>query len=152
MYFNKICKKDWDNDYYYRKDEEINNLIKCYQDLLSEFSMRIDEEEDTDNSDEYEAIAKAPIRVIIKAEPRYNKKNEKNFEPLYFPEIKNVFFRNPATIVFFEDGSKTTAICGSDDKYDKEVGLTICMLKRALGNQKYRKIMDKWCYNKEQLN
>jgi hypothetical protein len=97
-------------------------------------------------------------KVIIKdVRPRLeklDKKNERKFKPLYCPEIKNVMFNPPATIVWFEDGSKTTAVAGHGDKYDKEVGLATCMLKRVLGNQTYREIMDKWCYtaDKEMLN
>lgn len=85
---------------------------------------------------------------------KLNRKNEKKFKPLYCPEIKDVMFNPPATIVWFEDGSKTTAVAGHGDKYDKEVGLSVCMLKRVLGNQRYREIMDKWCYiaDKEKLN
>lgn len=147
MYFGKMYGNDY-KKHYYDDDEVVNRLIKYYKGLLS----KLDDEDDTDDADGYEAIAKVPIRVTVKAEPQYNKKNKKKFTPLYFPKIKNVLFREPATIVFFEDGSKTTAVCGFDDKYDKEVGLAICMLKRVLGNQKYREIMDKWCYDKEKLN
>ena len=82
----------------------------------------------------------------------YTKKDEKNFKPLFIPKIKDVMFRDPATIVWFEDGSKTVAVAGHGDVYDKEIGLAVCMLKRVLGNKEYRAIMDKWCYSKKVLN
>ena len=85
----------------------------------------------------------------------YNKKNERKFIPLYLPKITEVLFNDPATIVWFEDGSKSVAIAGHGDKYDKETGLATCLIKRVLGNKEYRRIMDKYCYphiDKEKLN
>lgn len=85
----------------------------------------------------------------------YNKKNERKFTPLYLPEIKEVLFNDPATIVWFEDGSKSVAIAGHGDKYDRETGLATCLIKRVLGNKRYRQIMDAYCYpkiDKEKMN
>lgn len=85
----------------------------------------------------------------------YNKKNERKFTPLYLPEITEVLFNDPATIVWFEDGSKSVAIAGHDDKYDRETGLATCLIKRVLGNKRYRQIMDVYCYpkiDKEKMN
>lgn len=85
----------------------------------------------------------------------YNKKNEKKFTPLYLPEIKEVLFNDPTTIVWFEDGSKSVAIAGHGDKYDRETGLATCLIKRVLGNKRYRYIMDVYCYpktDKEKMN
>lgn len=101
-------------------------------------------------------------KPIVKVEPKkvatptfYSKRNETKFIPLYMPRIREVMFNDPATICWFEDNSKTVAVAGHGDKYDKETGLAICMLKRVLGNKEYRRIMDKCCYhnvNKENLN
>lgn len=106
--------------------------------------------------------SKETKKPIVKIEPKkvatptfYSKRNETKFTPLYMPRIREVMFNNPATICWFEDNSKTVAIAGHGDKYDKETGLAICMLKRVLGNKEYRRIMDKCCYhnvNKENLN
>lgn len=54
-------------------------------------------------------------------------------EPL--PEIKNVIFNNPATIVFWADGTKTVVQCQGDDIYDPEKGLAMAMCKKMLGNK-----------------
>lgn len=106
--------------------------------------------------------SKETKKPIVKVEPKkvatptfYSKRNETKFIPLYMPRIREVMFNDPATICWFEDNSKTVAIAGHGDKYDKETGLAICMLKRVLGNKEYRRIMDKCCYhnvNKENLN
>ena len=49
--------------------------------------------------------------------------------------IKNVIFNDPATIVFWVDGSKTVVKCGENDTFDPEKGLAMAFVKRALGNQ-----------------
>lgn len=52
----------------------------------------------------------------------------------YF-NIKKVIFNNPATIVYWEDGTKTVVKCGKDDTYSEEAGLALCFMKKALGNK-----------------
>ena len=137
------------------KDPIFTNINEIFN-IIDWLSENLDDDEE-DKKPQKKAEPKKPdVRVIKDIRPSvgtsYNKKNEKNFKPLFIPKIKDVMFRNPATIVWFEDGSKTVAIAGHGDKYDKEVGLAICMLKRVLGNKDYRAIMDKWCYTNEVLN
>ena len=60
-------------------------------------------------------------------------------------EIKKVIFNEPATIVFWSDGSKTVVKCGENDFYDHEKGLAMCIVKRFLGNKgNYYKKLRKW--------
>ena len=64
----------------------------------------------------------------------------------YLPEIKNVKFNGPATIVFWADGTKTVVKCQDGDDYSEEVGLAMCIVKKAFGNKsKYNDIFKKWC-------
>lgn len=64
----------------------------------------------------------------------------------YLPEIKNVKFNGPATIVFWADGTKTVVKCQDGDDYSEEVGLAMCIVKKAFGNMsKYNDIFKKWC-------
>jgi len=48
--------------------------------------------------------------------------------------IKDVIFNAPATIVFWNDDTKTVVKCGEGEKYDPEKGLALCIAKKALGN------------------
>ena len=58
--------------------------------------------------------------------------------------IKKVIFNNPATIVFWSDGSKTVVKAHNDD-YDPEKGLAMAIAKKALGNEgNYYNIFKKW--------
>lgn len=60
-------------------------------------------------------------------------------------KIKKVIFNDPATIVFWSDGTKTVAKAHGDDKFNKEVGLTVCIAKKALGNRRhFDSVFKKW--------
>lgn len=49
--------------------------------------------------------------------------------------IKKVIFNNPATIVYWEDGTKTVVKRQKGDRWDKEKGLAMAFVKKALGNK-----------------
>ena len=48
--------------------------------------------------------------------------------------IKKVIFSNPATIVLWNDGTKTVVKCGENETFDEEKGLAMAIAKHALGN------------------
>ena len=60
------------------------------------------------------------------------------------PEIKNVIFNDPATIVYWKDYTKTVVKC-EKEKYDPEKGLAMAIAKKAMGNQgNYFEVFKKW--------
>jgi len=59
--------------------------------------------------------------------------------------IKQVIYRNPATIVFWSDGSKTVCKCSGGDKYNPETGLAICILKKMCGASSVKSTLTTWC-------
>lgn len=64
---------------------------------------------------------------------------------VYIPSIKDVIFNNPATIVLWNDGTKTVVKCQGDDEYSEEVGLALCIAKKALGNKpNFNNVFRKW--------
>lgn len=66
------------------------------------------------------------------------------------PKIKNVIFNDPATIVFWGDGTKTVVKCQDDDWYDPEKGLAMAISKKALGNKgNYCNEIKKWLPKEE---
>lgn len=63
------------------------------------------------------------------------------------PEIVNVIFNDPATIVYWSDGTKTVVKCQKDkgDVYSKESGLAIAIAKKAFGNNNnFNKVFNQW--------
>jgi hypothetical protein len=66
----------------------------------------------------------------------------------YIPEIKTVHFNYPATVVIWEDGTKTVVKCQQDDFYSPETGLALCIAKKALGNKSnFNNEFKKWLPN-----
>ena len=60
-------------------------------------------------------------------------------------DIQRVLFNDPATIVFWKDGTKTVVKCQDGDVYSEEVGLALCFAKKALGNQSnFNNVFKKW--------
>ena len=71
----------------------------------------------------------------------------------HIPEIKNVIFNDPATIVFWEDGTKTVVKCQDGDEFDPEKGLAMAIAKKAYGNKgSYCNKMKKWLPNEEPVD
>ena len=50
----------------------------------------------------------------------------------------------PAFIVFWSDGTKTTAKCSMADRWDAEKGLAICVLKKLQGNTWVQQLFADW--------
>ena len=59
--------------------------------------------------------------------------------------IKNVIFNDPATIVFWNDGSKTVVKTQDGDEFDPEKGLAMAISKKVLGNKyDYYNTFNRW--------
>ena len=68
-------------------------------------------------------------------------------------DIKKVIFSNPATIVLWEDGTKTVVKCQYGDIYDEHTGLALCIAKKALGNKSnFNNVFKKWIPETERYN
>lgn len=62
-------------------------------------------------------------------------------------DIQKVIFNAPATIVFWEDGTKTVVKADEED-YDPEKGLAMAIAKKSYGNKgNYFNIFKKWLSN-----
>ena len=66
------------------------------------------------------------------------------------PEIKDVIFNEPATIILWADGTKTVVKCQEGEKYDPEKGMAMAISKKALGNKgNYCEVFKKWLPEEE---
>lgn len=62
-----------------------------------------------------------------------------------YDKIKDVKFANPATIVFWKDGTKTVVKAQGDEEYIPEVGLAMCICKKVMGNTRdYYRVFKHW--------
>ena len=68
-----------------------------------------------------------------------------NFSNDNLPEIKEVLYHKPATIIFWKDGTKTVVKVQNKEKYDKEKGFVMAYLKKILGNEgNYYEEVKRW--------
>lgn len=58
--------------------------------------------------------------------------------------IKEVIYNDPATIVFWSDGTKTTSKCQKGDTYSSEVGLVLAVLKKVTSGDFVASLLDDW--------
>lgn len=69
--------------------------------------------------------------------------------------IKDVIFNNPATIVYWVDGTKTV-VKAHNEKFDQEKGLAMAICKRFLGSNKsgsnFNNIFKKWLPEQKESN
>lgn len=81
----------------------------------------------------------------------YFKLNTTNTTKL--PEIKDVIFNEPATIILWADGTKTVVKCQEGEGYDPEKGMAMAISKKALGNKgNYCEVFKKWLPEEEEAN
>lgn len=57
------------------------------------------------------------------------------FEGKFSVRIEKVIFNNPATVVFWEDGTKTVVRVQDGEVFDKEKGFVMAVLKKMFGNK-----------------
>lgn len=68
--------------------------------------------------------------------------------------IEKVIFNEPATIVFWKDGTKTVVKCNPNDIFDPEKGIAMCFVKKIYGNKgRYNNVFKPWVddYYKERV-
>ncbi len=67
--------------------------------------------------------------------------------------IVKVLFNDPATIVFWNDGTKTIVKCGTGDFFDEEKGLAMAIAKKAFGNNgSYYEIFKRICTGQSEID
>ena len=99
------------------------------------------------------------IDVVFSSRPTTNKKKEtkKPFDSFETKQstnrrvkIRDVIFSDPATVVFWNDNTKTVVKTRGGEKYDKEKGLAMAIIKKITGNTRdYYEIFKEWCGNEE---
>lgn len=65
-------------------------------------------------------------------------------------QIVRVMYKNPVTVVFWSDNTRTVAKCREGDTYNSETGLQVAILKKVAGNSGFRNAMNDWL--PEQIN
>lgn len=58
--------------------------------------------------------------------------------------LTKVLYNNPATVVFWSDGTTTKNVCPPDTLYNPDAGLAFCMLRKFMGNDNVAKLFNDW--------
>lgn len=127
---------------FYEIKEKITELISYEKESIAVMSDMVKQYIDND------------IQTVQAAAIRYQICNAHYIRPLktLVPAIKNVIFNDPATIIFWIDGTKTIVKAQDGDIFDPEKGLTMAITKKALGNEgNYCNELKKWLPKEETL-
>lgn len=67
------------------------------------------------------------------------------------PEIRKVIYNPPATIILWEDETKTVVKCCETDIYDPEKGFAMAVIKKLCGNKSapFHRLFKTWCLESE---
>lgn len=66
------------------------------------------------------------------------------------PDIKRVIFNPPATVIIWDDDSKSVVQCQNGEPYDAEKGFALAYLKKLLGNDNtFNKEIHRWVTERE---
>lgn len=92
----------------------------------------------------------ATVEVEISHGGRNICKAIKDIFPYRFliPRIEKVIFNPPATIVLWEDGTKTVVKCTEEDSFSEWAGLSLCISKKIFGRN-FHKVFKEWCDKEE---
>ena len=61
-------------------------------------------------------------------------------------KMKKVIFNDPATIVYWNDGTKTVVKASDGDEFDAEKGLAMAVVKKTIGLKEFYKVCGKGKY------
>ena len=85
------------------------------------------------------------VEIAQESSPTYGFTLTAQVEETDMPEIERVIFNDPATIVYWADGTKMVVKCQNGDTFSKETGLAMAIAKRAYGNNGYyNDVMKQW--------
>ena len=64
---------------------------------------------------------------------------------LYYLKVERIIFNPPATVVFWEDATKTVVKCAEDDEFNPEIGVAMCYMKKIYGSRHaFSKMVEKY--------
>lgn len=58
--------------------------------------------------------------------------------------IKKVIYNKPAVIIMWSDGTKTRSTCAKEDVWNPELGLSLGVLKKTMGQEFVNKLFRDW--------
>ena len=122
--------------YYTKQNLKVNGIYNIVADYVTTYTspvkvISIEENKGKHYFDSY--------RTITKATPVSSPRPKDGLKKVIFDEEAGV------TVAIWWDGSKTIVHCQEGDTFDKEKGLALCYMKKALGNRgSFNETLKKW--------
>ena len=131
--FNDVGKS---YGYFTKQNLKINEIYNIVADYVTTYNSPVKVvsiEEATDRHHLYN------YRTITKATPISSPRPKDGLKKVIFDEEAGV------TVAIWWDDSKTIVRCQEGDTFDKEKGLALCYMKKALGNRgSFNETLKKW--------
>ena len=120
-----------------------NKVLDSYQKSISDFN-------DLKGlySNLFKTIDDGPSILSNNENSEKRSMNKQKYNQYKVPKISKVIFNDPATIVYWEDKTKTVVKCNEADEFDEEKGLAMAIAEKYFGGymplkrmvKKYRKV------------
>lgn len=122
------------DDIPFQTGRELKTLIESVDPdkISSDYRINVNVDNDTVQKSIYMMAARGSGKTRWISEQLKNKTVVYNGN--MYTNIENVIFNDPATIVFWTDGSKTVVKCQPGEIFDPEKGLAMAISKKVLGN------------------
>ena len=88
------------------------------------------------NAVDYKDIEKVDENLGLLLESEALKLQAEKAGVLEPSDIEKVLFKEPYTIVYWADGTKTKVKCSEADNYSKDAGLAFCIAKKICGSKR----------------
>lgn len=137
-WFEKFPFEEKDDGFVYVSRSRISGKTAELKRMLNAaYGVRISEGADFDGDAMRYCLRDAAIQAAIQTESMWRRKSfEEETMKARMPEITNIEFRDPATIVFWSDGTKTVVRCQNGEKYDPEKGMAMAICRKVYGNER----------------
>ena len=63
------------------------------------------------------------------------------------PKVEKVIYNNPATIIIFDDGTKSVSKVDAQDTYDKTMGFLLAYVKRFCSHREFKRMIKEYIYD-----
>lgn len=80
-------------------------------------------------------------KIVREVNDAYYEKYVKNK-----PVLQSVTYNPPATIAFWDDGTKTVSKCSKKDVFSRECGLALCYMYKIFGKKQTKEILREHCW------
>lgn len=65
--------------------------------------------------------------------------------------IEKVIYNDNATIILFDDMTKSVAVCDNEDTFSPTAGFAVALCKKILGNATFRDLLEAYVYEEEKI-